>query len=262
MDFTGSLSPLTRTSRRRTSRRCAVRRRAGFTFVELLLGMVITAMVLSALAAFCASLAKSIGDSDDSQSLFLTANQAALRVQNMVRSARCFGLVRAGSTTGATSPHAGFLIWKNDDGQNPGCIDYEELAWVEQNPAYQPDPIGSPATVIPNALVLYECPPVSQMTAGQLATLSALDSRSSTNAARLDYNAITSSSTPETFKGLSVVKSRLLARGVTAGAFAARLPLSSTEVPSLEFTLIFQRNGYTEVKYASAAIRSPIIQPN
>jgi hypothetical protein len=180
----------------------------------------------------------------------------------MTPPARYSGLVRTGSTTGSTNPHAGFLIWKNDDGQNPGCIDYEELAWIEQDPAYKPDPVGSPLTTIPDCLVLYDCPPISQMTASQQAALVVMDSRSASNPDRLDDNAILSSSTPEAFKSLGFVRSRLLARGVTAAAFAGRLPLSSTEAPSLEFTLIFQRNGYTEVKYGSATLRSPAAQPD
>ncbi len=230
--------------------------RGGFTLIELTLGLIITSLVLGALTAFCASMARSMSDADGSQTIFLAGTQASKRLEDIVKHARYINLVRPGSTTSSTNPHAGVLLWKNDAGQNSGVMDYEEMAWIEQNPSYPLN--GSVSTP---ALVLYESIPTSQMTATQQFILMLLNSRSAFNSYRLTGAMAGASSFPEIFKSLDFVKPKVIARNVSAAAFNATIPLSSSQAPSLEFKLVFMMNGFTEMKYGSASLRSPGAAP-
>ena len=75
-----------------------LRRRRGFTFVELCLGLVITTLVMGAMAAFSMAMASAWKSAEKTQSLTLRGHHAILRIEKEVRNARLIGASRAGSS--------------------------------------------------------------------------------------------------------------------------------------------------------------------
>src|SRR3954471_12376899 len=106
----------------------ARRRQRGFTLVELSLGLLATAMVMGALAAFTTFVAKGWQESGGVQSLSLSSAAATLRIQEIVRNARLTGQYNAGALDGTSS--AAVLLWM-DDTNSDGVIQQNECAMLE-----------------------------------------------------------------------------------------------------------------------------------
>jgi type II secretory pathway pseudopilin PulG len=99
----------------------------GFLLVELLVGLVIVAIVMLALASVLFAVAQGWEDQDVSQSTQLQANQIYARVQSYLSAAKCVTLSNAGPTSG------GIVFWRADDDQD-GQIEEGELAVIVQDP--------------------------------------------------------------------------------------------------------------------------------
>lgn len=89
------------------------RRARAFTFVELCMGLVITSLVMSAVAALSMAMATAWRSAGKTQSLTLKGNFISRHVQNEVRNARLIGACRAGTSDG-TGTGAAVLLWKTD----------------------------------------------------------------------------------------------------------------------------------------------------
>lgn len=104
----------------------------GFTFVELCLGIVITMLVMSALAAFSMAMSTAWRSAEKSQSLTLRGHHAGVRIEKYVRNARLIGAIRAGSSEG-TGSGAAVLLWKTDT-NNDGYIQGDECEMIAHDP--------------------------------------------------------------------------------------------------------------------------------
>lgn len=107
----------------------AQRDRGGFTLVELILGMALTAIVVGALAAFSLSLSQAwaygatdavadgSGESTPAKTTLadsINQYQSVLRVGALLRAAKLIGLVRPGVDPPTTDPAAAVMLWMSD----------------------------------------------------------------------------------------------------------------------------------------------------
>ncbi len=92
----------------------------GFTLVELLVGMLITSIVLSAVATFAFALSVATNAGDDTAVKQVQLRQATLRIRDLV--ATCQLLCAA--------PGNDLVIWKDDN--NDHRINLNELVYVER----------------------------------------------------------------------------------------------------------------------------------
>src|SRR5438552_3558746 len=105
------------------ARQSSARWRQGFTLIELCLGLVVSAMIASALAAFTLAVANCWRQTDATQGAVITVNQLTLRLQNRLQDAKRLGYWTDGS---AGSP-AGMIYWVRDT-NGDGQMQYTELA--------------------------------------------------------------------------------------------------------------------------------------
>jgi hypothetical protein len=87
--------------------------RSGFTAVEMFMGMMITTLVLGAMAAFCMAMSSAFSSAGKSQLITLKAQQIANKITSEIRAARLLGACRLGSSDGSASG-AALMIWKHD----------------------------------------------------------------------------------------------------------------------------------------------------
>lgn len=109
-----------------------MRRRAaqsGFTFIELCLGLVVTMLVMSAMAAFSLAMAGAWRSAEKTQSLTLRGQHAATRIEKEVRSARLIGASYLGSSEGTATHPAAVMIWK-EDSNGDGFIQGDECEMI------------------------------------------------------------------------------------------------------------------------------------
>ena len=99
-------------------------RRRAFTLIELCLGLVVVAMVMTALAAFALAVSNCWKYSDSSQGSMLTGNQAVARLQHRLHDAKRVGYYR-------TSPQA--LVYWQADANADDKMQFSELAMIAFN---------------------------------------------------------------------------------------------------------------------------------
>jgi type II secretory pathway pseudopilin PulG len=114
-------------------------RRRGFTLVELIIGMVMTVMVLSALAAVATAVSMGWQNADSADSAFVTGSQVQTRLVQWLRPAITLGAVQKGTLNSSTSP-AMLFFWKGDlqDASNPtgdGKIEFNEIGLLSYDSA-------------------------------------------------------------------------------------------------------------------------------
>lgn len=116
-------------------------RRRGFTLVELIIGMVITAMVLCALSVVTFAVSNGWQSADAADSSFVTGGQIQARIAQWFRPATAIGAVQHGSLTSSSNP-ASLFFWKTDvaDVSNPtgdGKIEFNEIGLLRYDAASQ-----------------------------------------------------------------------------------------------------------------------------
>src|SRR2546423_9591081 len=120
------------------ARRFQLRRRpAGFTFVELMIGLVVTALVMGALAGLTTAVAQGWKQGDTTQTTTNVTTQTHLRVKRYLRAARLLGYCEVGSLDNPNCAQAAELFWKGDANAD-NQIQFSELALLEYHP--NPDP--------------------------------------------------------------------------------------------------------------------------
>lgn len=100
--------------------------RRGFTFVELMIGMVVTAVVLSALSVFTAAVAAHWETTEAGQSAFLSASLSVDRVSRIVRAAKFLDPAAATGSLDNSTPPAACMCWARD-ANNDGKMQPSEL---------------------------------------------------------------------------------------------------------------------------------------
>jgi len=94
----------------------------GFTVIELLIGMLITSIVLSAVATFAFAMSVASAASDDTTLQQAQVRQATLRLKDLV--GRCKLLCAA--------PGTDLVIWRADDNPGDNQINLNELVYLER----------------------------------------------------------------------------------------------------------------------------------
>jgi type II secretory pathway pseudopilin PulG len=213
-------------------------RQRGFTLVELCLGLLATAMIGSALAAFTVTIGKGWQASGGAQSTSLSSAAATLRIQEIVRNARLTGKCDPGALDGSAS--AAVLLWLEDT-NGDGVIQVNECAMIEYDST--------------SRCIIKRTVPSSGSTAS------------------MNYATFSSSSTVlSNFRGDATV-TQPVARDIDGALFSANAGDGSTDLPIFEFSLKFQRtqarsNGQTEtvgsplIGYGVAAVRTPLQRPS
>jgi len=220
---------------------CRIRRSrlsaAGFTLMELMIGMMVTALVTAASAALLSAVGQGWKQSDSTQDDSLSIVQAHLRLQRVLRGAKQIGLCHSGSIEGSSS--AAVLIWKADTNLD-SQMQFSELALIEHNPS-------------DGIIRYYEVVYPSNWTPAQKA---AADTPALANDNIYDETAI------DSFKAISYVQSTILARGITGVEFH-RYDDGNTVRPTVDYVLKFPLSGGdSRLEYGSAAVRTPSTLPS
>ena len=215
------------------------RPRAAMTLVELSMGLVVTSMVMAALASFWFAVART-WNSSSAQSASLGGNLAAIRMENAIRQAKYLIQYRAGSVDGAASPTARLFYWAADNW--PSARDeapqLAELALIEH------DAVGK-------RLYLYQAIPWASMSTDQRNRAGGVPS----------WTELSQTGTADTFKTYDFVTKTVFAEGV-AGAMFYVPPESSTTRQMLEHAITTQRGNQNSVEYGTASLRSPTTKPS
>jgi Tfp pilus assembly protein PilW len=228
---------------RLSSHNLAVRpQRRGFTLVELMLGLLVTSLVMGALAAVLSAVAqgwKQSGSVSSSTSVTALAN---MRLQRTLKATRLIGAVRAGSLTNASAPSAAALLWKADANYD-WKVQFSEMALLEYRPAS--------ASPDPNTIRLYQVTFPAGWTNAQK---TAADSTLSNN------DEIFQNSGIDTFKSLQYVTYTMLVRNVTGCVIHKNDSLATTR-PSLDYQIVITQSGAAQTNLGSVAIRTPSTLP-
>ena len=218
------------------------RPRHAFTFPELMIGLVVTSLVLTALAAVTTAVAQGWNAADGTQAVQLQSAQVYARTRAALAGAKYVAQVHAGSPDGSASPAGGVFYWAYDGwgGAADGGPQVGEMALIEHDPATQ-------------TLWLYQPIPVASMTASQVV-------RAATSLASTD---LADPAWPANFKALDFVgPPTALGRYVSGATFALHSMDSTTETPVVEFTLAFTRGNQSSTQYGVAALHAPTTRPN
>jgi Tfp pilus assembly protein PilW len=221
-------------------RRCnSIRGRRGMTLIDLSIGMVITSLVVGALASLWFAMGQTWANSGTSQSVTLTGAQAVSRLESTMRQAKYIFQYTAGSTDGKTTPAASALIWKGDNWNSTadGAVQVGEMALVEHDPVAQ-------------KIYLYQAIPIASMNATQIAKAGGV----------VLWIDLSKSTTPAAFKAYDFVQKTVISEAVAGAAFNAPTPLTGAR-PSLEYTLTVTRSGSSTLVYSVASLRGPTTRP-
>lgn len=208
----------------------------GFTVVELCFGLVITALVMFAVATFVMAVSQSWRHSDEVETAARHAWQATVRLGRTVQDARLIGAFNHGDLSANTPQPAAVLLWMKDTNSD-GKIQGAECAMIEHDD-------------VQKALRLY---PAGQGDATVV----------------LPWATFTS---PAVLTNFKVGRShQLLARGVERVRFAAYGTTGTAQHPSLEYAMKIVATGTvpgqrpaegTElIEYGTCVIRAPARQP-
>jgi prepilin-type N-terminal cleavage/methylation domain-containing protein len=224
----------------RTSRGLSRIHPGGFTFIELMIGLVITAMIMAAMAAVMTSVAEGWQAGNVSQSTQMQANQIYNRVQKILSGAKYVILPTDGGSGNE------ILFWANDNLIADSTVEAGELGLIEWDSTT-------------SSLYLYEAP--SNLSGSQLTAAET----------QLDWTAL-QTLTPAQFEGWSYIQPTTLggpgasgnadALQITGANFYVTGLGSTTQLPIVEFSLTFTKNGQNVTLYNSTTMRGPSTQPN
>ena len=206
--------------------------RQGMTLPELCLGLLVTGLVLAAMSSFVMAVASHWRASDGSQEVMITANQAAARIDAIVKTAKQLGACSNGSLS-PTSPHsAAVLIWSADTsgGRADGKIQTSELLLVQHDRAT-------------NAIVLYRPNPA----------LGSYVQRQWMNSEFVNTAKISE------FRAMATAEPRV--PGVTGASFYVH-NIGSTQVnPMLDYRLLLGQAKRPQTIYGASTLRGPSSTP-
>jgi Tfp pilus assembly protein FimT len=201
--------------------------RPGFTLVELCIGMVITAFIMAALAAFSLATATAwdngittnVNGGKTISSISMMGTLAAARLQNEIGPAQCIGGYFAGALTNSTGQQSSVLIWTSDSNID-GYVNANEAELLEYD-----------------------------------ATAHTIYKYTSTSVAQVDYTVFGTSNYIATFK--SIASKTPLARNIDGMQIYVQTPTSLHQFPLVEYELYFNRGGYQQTRYGAVCVRSP-----
>jgi len=205
------------------------RRPTAFTFVELCFGLIITALVMAALATFSLAMSTAWQNAGSSQAILLAANQDVRLLDAKIRPCGLTGGWQAGSLDGTAQQPAAVLLWIADT-NNSATVNYSEIMLIEHDPESQQIKMYKapvPLTV-PDVVYSYE-------------------------------NVFSQASFIDTFKdGLTPT---VLCSNVVGAQFYVGSAISATARPFVEFALTIKSGNQTQVVYGDATLRAPLAVP-
>jgi hypothetical protein len=216
----------------------APRARRGLTLAELVLGMLVVALVASAVSAVAMAVSTGWKQSEMSSSATLSGSRAGNYLESVFRGSIALGTWRAGSVDSpAASSSALVLIWRGDR-NGDRRIQVDELALIQHD-------------VASAQLILYA------------ADYPDAASRAAYNAT-LANSFLTDATAADAFKSKAYVVPQTIARRVTGAQFNIINRDSSTVRPTFVFVLKHQSSDGTSsaVQYGSASLRSATTQPS
>jgi hypothetical protein len=214
--------------------------RAAFTLMELVLGMIVTGLVMTAVSALLSAVAQGWEQSGDAQASSTYRVQAHARVQKILKGAKQIGAVRAGSIDGSYQP-AGVMLWAGDaNGDNK--VQFSELGLMVHEGG-----VGTSSGYV----AYYDVSYPAAWTAAQ---------KTAADTPALADDEIYEDSNIDTFRSLANVRMTLLASNVV-GAVFTRTDGVNVVRPTLDYTLKFEKNDTTELEYGAVALRTPTTLP-
>jgi prepilin-type N-terminal cleavage/methylation domain-containing protein len=226
-------------------------RRRGFTLAELVLGMAITALVMSAVAAVMMSVAQGWDEGQNVQALSLSLLQLQVRLGRIFQGAAYVAQSQAGSLSGGGSP-AQIYFWMNDNwnGSSDGVPEAGEMGLI----------VFDSTT---HSIYLYSAIPASAMSSGQLAAAGT----------EVSWSASESPTAIAAFEGNSWVQKTTLAGpgsyamttntiAVTGVHVAVDWLGSTSQKPTVEFQVALARGSETATMYGSFVLRLADQPPN
>jgi hypothetical protein len=222
------------------------------TFVELCCGMVVTAMVLGALAALWVAVGTAWRGSATSQAVASTGSQASLRLESAFRQTRFVINYDTGSLDNSTATPAWAFVWRGDFWNRPAQT---------ASPADYATPLADGAVQVAELGLLQ-----FDSASGKVYFYRARDAALMTADQRLQASEVPTfaqlqkAETRDSFKALAFVDRTVVAEGVTA--LRINLPkVQPGSRPVVEFTMKVARNGMASTVYGTAVMRSPSTQP-
>lgn len=204
--------------------------RRGFTLPELILGLLITSLIASALASLAYAVSQQWQSADGSQSIGLISRQAMLRLESTLRSAKYVGYVAADASktqNGKTAmTGAGVIFWAGDANAD-GQMQLSEIAMIEHDGFNSSLVIWTAPNPNPNGVCF------------------ATD--------------IDSAADVTNFK--KVASSKVMIPDVTGAVFTVQNSGSASQKPAIEYTLTFTKSGQQTVRYGMVTLRSPTTTP-
>jgi prepilin-type N-terminal cleavage/methylation domain-containing protein len=216
-------------------------RRSGFTLLELMIGMVITSLVMTAVAAVLSAVGQGWKQNGTVQSTSNGTVQTHLRVQRLIKSAHQLGAYRVGAISGTATLPAAIMMWKSD-ANHDNKVQFSELALLIHD-----DPAGGGN----GSVIYYDVLYPTTWTAAQ---------KTAADTPALADDEIYKDSNIDTFKNLSNVRATTIAKDVIGVEFR-KIDGSSVVRPAFEYLVSLQKNGKTELEYGTVAVRTPTTLP-
>jgi hypothetical protein len=250
-------------------------RRLGFTFIELMMGIMLTALVMAALSSVCIGVAAGWKQGELGRSTWVTGTGVVTQLQRTLRDARYLGYVVPGNASASPAVTASVFYWRGDDfntayDANPPPMETDTNDYTDGVPQ-----VGEMGLIefdpTAGTLTRYEVQNWRKLTAthhGEFArSLTYADFVTAANAAA-DFKAILAQ-----FAGAGTAT--VLARDVTAAEFStirADDPSLTAGRPVIRFTLKLHRSadatrpnapGMTTetVESGSISLRAPTTRP-
>jgi hypothetical protein len=216
------------------------RGRAGFTLMELTLGMLVTGLVMIAVSALLSAVARGWEQSGATQVTSLYRVQTHARIEKYLRGAKQIGAVRSGSVDG-TQAAAGVMLWAGDANLD-NKVQFSELGLLAHEGG-----VGTSS----GYLAYYDVSYPASWTASQ---------KSAADTPALADDEIYNNSNIDTFRTLANVRKTVVATNVVGARFTKTDGVDVTR-PTLEYALKFQKDGGTDYEYGSVSTRTPTTLP-
>ena len=209
--------------------------RQAFTLVELLMGLVVVAIILGALAGLLVAMGNGWQATASQDNLQIARRQTSAQVYYNIRAARFIGATAADNcnSSGASQPGKGaaVIFWKGDANAGKTMYAYQ-VAVIEHD-------------IISSTLRLYQLP---QTASGAMTPFLTAD--------------VDDSNDIDKFKQMNGVTSHLIGRDVSSVSFKL-LPVSSTrQTQVLEFQINYKSGEQEQLEYGTATVRGPQAPPS
>ena len=206
------------------------------------MGMIITALVMGAIAALLSAVAMGWEQSGQTQSSSVYRVQAHVRLQRILKGVKQLGATRKGSINGNTTP-AAVMVWKGDDNLD-GKVQFSELGLLVHEGL-----VGTSD----GYLSFYDVAYPTYWTAAQR---TAADNTPPVVTQADVYK----DSSIDTFRTMAYVRKTVVARNLVGVAFT-RTDGADITRPSLDYVLKFDKDNDIQVEYGTSSVRTPSTLP-